>query len=227
MLAVAVGALFWAWDLLWAAAFQAVPFPVSYALVGVWMIGGLLVPYVIRRPGAALLGELVAAFVSMVLINQWGAAVLLSGLVQGLGAELVFGARGWKDYRLPTVMLAGAVAGVFSILLDSVVYSYWSQYTRCGDPGRGGHRRRERSAARGAGLEGAGRRPAPHRGALGFGHLEGATSLRRPRGRAEPDLRRHRLGAGRRASPRPRSSSSRASRCGTTSDRASSSATST
>ena len=129
VLAVAVGALFWAWDLLWAAAFQAVPFPASYGLVGVWMIGGLLVPYVIRRPGAALLGELVAAFVSMVLINQWGAAVLLSGLVQGLGAELVFGARGWKDYRLPTLMLAGAVAGVCSILLDSVVYSYWSQYT--------------------------------------------------------------------------------------------------
>ena len=72
---------------------------------------------------------MVAAFVSMVLINQWGAAVLLSGLVQGVGAELVFGARGWKDYRLPTVMLAGAVAGVFSLLLDSVVYSYWSQYT--------------------------------------------------------------------------------------------------
>jgi energy-coupling factor transport system substrate-specific component len=129
VLAVAVGVVFWAWDLLWATAFQAVPFPVSYALVGVWMIGGLLVPYVIRRPGAALLGEMVAAFVSMVLINQWGAAVLLSGLVQGLGAELVFGARRWKDYRLPTVLLAGAVAGACSALLDSVVYSYWSQYT--------------------------------------------------------------------------------------------------
>ena len=129
VLAVAVGVLFWAWDLLWATAFQAVPFPASYALVGVWMIGGLLVPYVIRRPGAALLGELVAAFVSMLLINQWGVAVLLSGLVQGLGAELVFGTRRWKDYRLPTVLLAGAVAGAFSTLLDSVVYSYWSQYS--------------------------------------------------------------------------------------------------
>ena len=93
------------------------------------MLGGLIVPYVIRRPGAALLGEMVAAFVSMVLINQWGAAVLLSGLVQGLGAELVFGARGWKNYRLPTLLLAGAVAGAFSLLLDSLVYSYWSQYS--------------------------------------------------------------------------------------------------
>jgi energy-coupling factor transport system substrate-specific component len=129
VLAVAVGVLFWAWDVVWATIGQAVPFPANYAIVGVWMIGGVLVPYVIRRPGAALMGELVAAFVSMVLINQWGAAVLLSGLVQGLGAELVFGSRGWKDYRLPTVLLAGALAGVCSILLDSVVYSYWSLYS--------------------------------------------------------------------------------------------------
>jgi energy-coupling factor transport system substrate-specific component len=30
--------------------------------------------------------------------------------MQGLGAELVFGVRGWNDYSLPTMMLAGAVA---------------------------------------------------------------------------------------------------------------------
>jgi energy-coupling factor transport system permease protein len=129
VLAVAVGVLFWAWDLLYTAVFQFWPFPVPYCIVGVWMIGGVIVPYVVRRPGAALMGEMVAAFVSMVLINQWGAAVLLSGLVQGLGAELVFGTRRWKDYRLPVLLLAGAVAGVCSILLDSVVYSYWGQYS--------------------------------------------------------------------------------------------------
>ena len=87
VLAVAVGVIFWAWGLLWSSAFQAVPFPFSYALVGVWMVGGLLVPYVIRRPGAALLGELVAAFVSMAMGNQWGILTMASGLVQGVGSR--------------------------------------------------------------------------------------------------------------------------------------------
>jgi energy-coupling factor transport system permease protein len=129
VLAVAVGVIFWVWDLLWATAFAAIPFPVSYVLVGIWMVGGILVPYVIRRPGAALVGELVAAFVSMILVNQWGFAVLLSGLVQGAGAELVFASGRWRNYSWPILMAAGAVAGVFSIVLDSFVYGYWQAYT--------------------------------------------------------------------------------------------------
>jgi energy-coupling factor transport system substrate-specific component len=129
VLAVAVGVVFWTWDLLWATAFAAVPFPVSYLLVGIWMIGGLLIPYVVRKPGAALVGELVAAFVSMILVNQWGFAVMLSGLVQGVGAELIFAASGYRRYSLPVLMAAGALAGVFSIFLDSFVYSYWHIYS--------------------------------------------------------------------------------------------------
>jgi len=93
------------------------------------MIGGVLVPYVVRRPGAALVGELVAAFVSMLLVNQWGFAVMLSGVVQGLGAEAVFASTRWRKYSLPVLMAAGAVAGVFSILLDSYYYGYWKIYT--------------------------------------------------------------------------------------------------
>lgn len=129
VLAVAVGVIFWAWGQLWATVFAAIPFPASYLLVGVWMIGGVLVPYVVRRPGAALVGELVAAFVSMLLVTQWGFAVMLSGVVQGLGAEIVFASTRWRKYSLPVLMAAGAVAGVFSILLDSYYYGYWEIYT--------------------------------------------------------------------------------------------------
>ncbi|OFV83468.1 MAG: hypothetical protein A2W26_11545 [Acidobacteria bacterium RBG_16_64_8] len=129
VLAVAVGVVFWGWGLLWSSVFQAIPFPFSYALVGIWMIGGLLVPYVIRRPGAALLGELVAAFVSMVLGNQWGILTMASGLVQGAGSELVFATFRWKRFDGLALYGAAALAGVFSILLDTFVYSYYRTYT--------------------------------------------------------------------------------------------------
>ena len=75
------------------------------------------------------MGELVAAFVSMILVNQWGALVMVSGLVQGVGAELVFASGRWRNYSLPVLLGAGAVAGVFSILSDSFFYSYWQIYT--------------------------------------------------------------------------------------------------
>jgi energy-coupling factor transport system substrate-specific component len=129
VLAVAVGVVFWAWGLLWSSVLGAIPFPFSYASVGVWMVGGLLVPYVVRRPGAALLGEIVAAFVSMAMGNQWGILTMASGLVQGAGAEVVFGAGRWKHFTGAWLYGAAALAGLFSILLDTFVYSYHAQYT--------------------------------------------------------------------------------------------------
>jgi energy-coupling factor transport system substrate-specific component len=129
VLAVAVGVLFWVWNVLYAAVFQAIPFPAVYAVNGLWMVGGLLVPYVVRRPGAALLGEFVAAFVSMLLVNQWGAATLLSGLFQGAGAELGFAAFRWRRFDLPVLLLAAAGAQLGGYLLDSVFYGYLEAYT--------------------------------------------------------------------------------------------------
>lgn len=129
VLAVVVGVIFWGWGLLWSSAFQAVPFPFSYALVGLWMLGGLLVPYVVRRPGAAFFGEMVAAFVSMAMGNQWGILTMASGAVQGAGAEAVFAAFRWKRFEGVALYLAAALAGAFSILLDTFVYSYWAVYT--------------------------------------------------------------------------------------------------
>jgi len=129
VLAVVVGVIFWGWGLLWSSAFQAVPFPASYSLVGLWMLGGLLVPYVVRRPGAALFGELVAAFVSMAMGNQWGILTMASGLVQGVGSEAVFACYRWKRFGFPALYLAAALAGAFSILLDTFVYGYYAAYT--------------------------------------------------------------------------------------------------
>jgi energy-coupling factor transport system permease protein len=129
VLAVAVGVIFWAWGLLYSSVFTLIPFPFSYVTVGLWMVGGLLVPYVIRRPGAALLGELVAAFVSMAMGNQWGILTMASGLVQGVGAEIVFAGYRWRRFDGVALYGAAALAGAFSILLDTFVYSYYASYS--------------------------------------------------------------------------------------------------
>jgi energy-coupling factor transport system substrate-specific component len=128
VLSVVVGVVFWAWGLLWSAFFQAIPFPASYFVVGMWMVGGVLVPYVIRKPGAAVVGEVVAAFVSMLLVNQWGAWTIVSGLVQGLGAELVFALFLYRRYGFGVLLLAGAVAGLLSLILDTFVYGYYQAF---------------------------------------------------------------------------------------------------
>jgi len=89
---------------------------------GFWFLAAILIPYIVRRPGAAVAAEVVAAIVSALLGSEWGLTVLISGLVQGGLAELVFALRGYKDYSLITLILAGAAAAVGSWVVD---YAFW------------------------------------------------------------------------------------------------------
>lgn len=129
VVAVAFGVVFWAWNQLWAAAgpaFTAFP-PLQGFMYGVWLLPGVLGALIIRKPGAALFTELVAAIVSALLGNQWGLIVVWYGLLEGAAPELVFLLRRYRGWSLPTALVAGAVAGIAAAVLD-IVYYYpdWS-----------------------------------------------------------------------------------------------------
>lgn len=96
--------------------------PVSALLVGIWLLPGVLGGLVIRKPGAAVFTELVAASLSAVIGNQWGFATVWYGLLEGLGAEVVLAVVLYRSFRLPVALAAGAGAGVVVGLLDTTVY---------------------------------------------------------------------------------------------------------
>ncbi|WP_066899510.1 ECF transporter S component [Mycolicibacterium houstonense] len=91
-------------------------------LAGGWLFAGVLTALVIRKPGAALYGELVAATVSALVGNQWGVLTIESGLVQGLGAELVFAVFLYRRWGLPVAVLAGAAAGLALAVNDLILW---------------------------------------------------------------------------------------------------------
>lgn len=122
-LSVALGVLMAAWNLLYEGP-AAVLGTGANLLYGIWFLPGILIPYIVRKPGAAVLGSVLAAFVEM-LLSQYGLSALLYGLLQGLGAEIVFGARGWKDYRLGILMLAAVVSAAFGYAFEYIQYSYY------------------------------------------------------------------------------------------------------
>ncbi|SPF68002.1 ABC-type cobalt transport system, permease component [Propionibacterium ruminifibrarum] len=115
VLAVAVGLIFWLWNAAggaWYGAMSALTPGLGGLATGIWYLGGPLGGQVIRKPGAAVFVELVAALVSTAIGNQWGITTLTSGLFQGLGAGLVFALFRYRVWSLPVTMLAGAGAGV-------------------------------------------------------------------------------------------------------------------
>ncbi|SFJ47939.1 energy-coupling factor transport system substrate-specific component [Halobacillus dabanensis] len=91
--------------------------PIGYDLIfGIWFIVSIIAAYIIRKPGAAFLSETIAAAVEVLLGNAVGPMLLVSGMIQGLGAESAFAMTRYKRYDLFTLMLAGVMAAIFSFV---------------------------------------------------------------------------------------------------------------
>jgi energy-coupling factor transport system permease protein len=111
ILSIVCGGIYRIWDVV-------TPFinitwvPGQGILNGIWWLAAILVPYIVRKPGAALLAEIISAMVELTLGSNWGMGGVLSGVLQGLGAEIGFALFAWKRYDLGTLLLAGALAGV-------------------------------------------------------------------------------------------------------------------
>lgn len=122
---VAFGVIFAAWNVLWGATsplFTAFP-PAQAIFYGMWLVPGVLGGLLIRKPGAALFTETVAAAVSMVVYPGVGLIIIAYGAVQGLAAELVYAATRYRAWRLPIVVLAGAVCGLVPAVADNLLYN--------------------------------------------------------------------------------------------------------
>ncbi|MCU1529328.1 MAG: hypothetical protein JWP75_3091 [Frondihabitans sp.] len=121
VLGVASGVIFWAWGLAWTPLSGLLSFSpgLEGLLSGGWLFAGVLGGLVIRKPGAALYTEIIAAVVSMLVGTQWGFSTLIWGIFEGLGAEIVLALFLYKSWRLGTALLAGAGAGLMTGLLDT------------------------------------------------------------------------------------------------------------
>jgi energy-coupling factor transport system permease protein len=108
----AIGPLF-AW---WAAVYSFTgPYlgPWNDVIGGFWWLPVILIPYIVRKPGAALIAETLAALVSLLFGSPYGfIGAVLAGLTQGMGAEVVFMLTGWKRYDWLTLSLAGIASAV-------------------------------------------------------------------------------------------------------------------
>ena len=115
VLGVALGLVFWGWNTIgyaWFLAADGLTPGFGGIAVGIWLLGGVVGGLVIRKPGAALVVEVVAAIVSMMIGNVWGISTVLSGLVQGLGAELIFALFFYRRFGIAVAALAGIGAAV-------------------------------------------------------------------------------------------------------------------
>lgn len=127
VLAAACGVLFWAWSTLVyplaGAAAAAYP-PAGGLMVGGWLLAGPLGALIIRRPGAALACELLAAIFQGLLGTTFGVTVVLSGLIQGAAAEAVFALTGYRRFGPLVAVASGLAAGAVGTASECLIYYY-------------------------------------------------------------------------------------------------------
>jgi len=131
VLAVVLGVGMWSYD-----TFAYAPVGVLFAAVpwlaglqfGVWTLPAIAGALIVRRPGAALLAELIAASVEVTLGNTWGATSLYSALLQGAAVELVLLVVLYRRFNILVAALAGAAAAVAEVLIYES-WAYWAGTT--------------------------------------------------------------------------------------------------
>ncbi|MDO5506908.1 MAG: ECF transporter S component [Corynebacterium casei] len=121
ILAVACGLVFVFWNSVgyaWFMAMDALTPGLGGLATGIWLAGGVIGALVIRKPGAAIYVETLAATVSAVFGSQWGPETLYSGLAQGLGVEIVFAIFLYRRFSLTVAALSGIGAAIGAFVLE-------------------------------------------------------------------------------------------------------------
>ncbi|SPT55297.1 ECF transporter S component [Schaalia odontolytica] len=125
ILGVACGLIFVVWNQVGGAAYEilkAIAPGLGGLATGIWLLGGTLGGYIIRKPGAALFVELLASIVSTALGSQWAIETIYSGLAQGLGAEIVFAIVAYRRFNVWVASAAGALAFAVEWVLELIVF---------------------------------------------------------------------------------------------------------
>ena len=119
VVAVASGIIFWGIGLISepiSAALKLIPVPgVSALYYGLFYFAGPLAAIMVRKPGAALFGEFIAAMVELTVGSHWGGiGTVLPGFVQGLFM--------YRKWNVGLTALSGALAGLGGIV---AVYPFY------------------------------------------------------------------------------------------------------
>jgi energy-coupling factor transport system substrate-specific component len=123
-LGIVFGMLYLGWVQLWLL-LQAVLGPLALDLMlGFWCVVSVLAAYIIRKPLVAFVAEVIAALAEVMTGNPAGLILILTGVVQGAGAELPFALTRWRSYRLPVLLASGASAAVFSFVYTWIRFNY-------------------------------------------------------------------------------------------------------
>ena len=129
VVAALFGVVYWAWGLVnFASVFSVYP-PLAAITNVVFVMAGPLGALIVRRPGAALGAELLAAvFEALVSVSWSGTSIVVYGVVEGAAAEAAFALARYRGWRLRAALLSGFFTGAAMAALDVWIYRGYAYF---------------------------------------------------------------------------------------------------
>ena len=91
---------------------------------GLYFMAVAFAVYVIRKPGAGIMAEILAAIIETLMGNFFGPIIILSGFVQGFGFELIFMLTRYKRFDRKTFVLAAVICSCVTMVYNLIVSGY-------------------------------------------------------------------------------------------------------
>lgn len=91
---------------------------------GIYFMAGAFGVYVMRKPGSGLIAELLAAVLECLYGNYFGPIIILSGLVQGFGFELIIALKRYRKFDRITMIEGAVICSVFTMGYNLIISGY-------------------------------------------------------------------------------------------------------
>lgn len=91
---------------------------------GIYFMAGAFGVYVMRKPGSGLIAELLAAVLECLYGNYFGPIIILSGLVQGLGFELIIALKRYRRFDRLTMIEGAVLCSVLTMGYNLIISGY-------------------------------------------------------------------------------------------------------
>ena len=91
---------------------------------GIYFMAGAFGVYVMRKPGSGVIAELLAAVLECLFGNYFGPIIILSGLVQGLGFEVIIALKKYKKFDKVTMVEGAVICSLVTMVYNLIIRGY-------------------------------------------------------------------------------------------------------
>ncbi|MCW6078888.1 ECF transporter S component [Clostridium sporogenes] len=93
-------------------------------IYGVYLISALLSMYIVRKPGAGVLGALFTGLVNLLMGSPYGIHIIVASLLQGAGVEIVVAIRKYSKFSYFQMSIASILAMILVTMRDYFIFGF-------------------------------------------------------------------------------------------------------